>query len=261
VLAEAMEEEVAIRGDLPKTGKEVEITENCEHPHMGIVLLGPPGAGKGTQGSLMKSTYCVCHLSTGDMLRAAAAAETELGKKTKALIDAGQLVSDDIMVKLIKENLKSPECSKGFILDGFPRTVNQAEKLDSMLEEDHKKIDFAIKLSIPDSVLVTRITGRLIHPPSGRSYHVDLKPPREPMKDDATGETLVQRPDDNETTFRQRLETYYRQTAPVAEYYDKRHVLRNIDANRQPHIVWASLQAIFAPLLRKSTSHTSSSSQ
>jgi adenylate kinase len=189
------------------------------------------------------------------MLRAAVAAETEVGKKAKTMMETGRLVDDEIMADLIKENLKSPECSKGFILDGFPRTINQAKKLDEILQEDHKKVDYAIELKIPDSVLIRRVTGRLVHLSSGRSYHVDFKPPREPMKDDATGESLIQRPDDNEATLKQRLETYSRETTSVANYYAQKNILKNVDANRPPHLVWASLQAIFSPTVTRQANY------
>ena len=212
-----------------------------------IVLLGPPGAGKGTQSPLVRKKYQVCHLATGDMLRAAVAAGTPLGRQAKQIMDRGELVSDDIMVSMIREELeRNYECARGFILDGFPRTVPQAQKLDTMLASKGQKVDHAVEFVIPDALLVARITGRLIHPASGRSYHREFNPPKRDMVDDVTGEPLVQRSDDNPELLKKRLETYHRQTMPVAEYYRHRGVWRPVDASQSPGAVWIALQAIFA---------------
>jgi len=146
--------------------------------------MGPPGSGKGTQSHKLVSSFHVCHLATGDMLRAAVANGTDVGKKAKSLMEAGQLVPDDLVVDLIRDNLERSDCAKGFILDGFPRTVAQAEKLDEMLSATHRSLDKAIEFQIDDSLLVRRITGRLVHPASGRSYHVEFAPPKAPMVDD-----------------------------------------------------------------------------
>lgn len=213
---------------------------------MRMILMGPPGAGKGTQAPRIKDKYCICHLATGDMLRAQVAKKTALGREAKKIMDAGGLVSDEIMVNMIKSELdNNPECKNGFILDGFPRTVAQAERLDDMLEERKQKLMHAVELQIDDSLLVSRITGRLIHPASGRSYHKIFNPPKEHMKDDVTGEPLIQRSDDNADTLRKRLATYHQQTTPVVSYYQRTGIWKPVDASQEPGHVWQSLLKIF----------------
>lgn len=213
---------------------------------MRMVLMGPPGAGKGTQAPALKDKYCVCHLATGDMLRSQVAKKTELGKEAKKIMDQGGLVSDEIMVNMIKSELdNNTECKNGFILDGFPRTVAQAERLDDMLTTRQQKLQHAVELQIDDALLVARITGRLVHPASGRSYHKIFNPPKEEMKDDITGEPLIQRSDDNAETLKKRLGTYHAQTAPVVDYYKKTGIWRGIDASQEPGQVWKSLLGVF----------------
>lgn len=213
-----------------------------------MILIGPPGAGKGTQAPkiLEKFNNCVCHLATGDMLREQVSKQTELGKMAKEIMDQGGLVSDEIMVSMIKDQLETnPACKSGFILDGFPRTTPQAEKLDGMLREKNQKLDHVVELKINDNLLISRITGRLVHPASGRSYHKEFSPPKKPMTDDVTGEPLIQRSDDNAETLKKRLATYHAQTAAVTDYYRKQGIWAPVDASQSPKVVWQSINAIF----------------
>jgi len=180
------------------------------------------------------------------MLREQVVKQTELGIAAKKIMDVGGLVSDEIMVGMIKNELdNNEECRNGFILDGFPRTVPQADRLDSMLAHRGEKLNHVVQLEIDDALLVARITGRLIHPASGRSYHRIFNPPKEPMKDDVTGEPLMQRSDDNAETLKKRLVTYHQQTKPVVGYYKERGIWRGIDASQEPGAVWKQLLGIF----------------
>ncbi|WPK24814.1 hypothetical protein PUMCH_002105 [Australozyma saopauloensis] len=207
-----------------------------------MVLIGPPGAGKGTQAPNLKDKFCACHLATGDMLRAQVAAKTDLGVEAKKIMDKGGLVSDEIMVNMIKSELENnKECANGFILDGFPRTIPQAEKLDSMLDDRKTPLEKAVELKIDDELLVARITGRLVHPASGRSYHKLFNPPKKEMTDDETGEPLVQRSDDNEDALKKRLVTYHKQTEPIVDYYRNKGIWSGIDASQKPTTVWADI--------------------
>lgn len=211
-------------------------------PDRRVILVGPPGSGKGTQSPLIKDEYCLCHLATGDMLRAAVNAKTPLGVKAKEAMDKGELVSDDLVIGIIDEAMKKPSCQKGFILDGFPRTVVQAEKLNEMLARRGTKIDKVLNFAIDDEILEARITGRWIHPSSGRSYHETFAPPKVPGVDDVTGEPLVQRKDDNAAVLKSRLEAFHKQTEPVIDYYAKKGVIANIHAEKSPTEVTVEVQ-------------------
>lgn len=181
---------------------------------MRLILLGCPGAGKGTQAKFITNNFHIPQISTGDIFRAAIQNDTELGKKVKAIVEDGQLVPDDLVIQLVKERLSQPDCENGFLLDGFPRTVAQAEALQKIAT-----IDAVIDIDVPENEIVERLSGRLVHPASGRTYHIYNQPPHVANKDDVTGEPLIQRPDDSEETVRKRLAVYQAQTSPLREYY------------------------------------------
>jgi adenylate kinase len=184
---------------------------------MRLILLGPPGAGKGTQAAFIREKYGIPQISTGDMLRAAVKAGTPLGLAAKKVMDAGQLVSDDITIGLVKERLKQPDCAKGYLFDGFPRTIPQAEAMKAA----RVWLDYVLEIDVPDDEIIARMSGRRVHPPSGRSYHVKFNPPKRDGRDDETGEPLVQRDDDREDTVKKRLEVYRAQTRPLVDYYGR----------------------------------------
>ncbi|MEX2239243.1 MAG: adenylate kinase [Burkholderiales bacterium] len=184
---------------------------------MRLVLLGPPGAGKGTQAAFITGKYGIPQVSTGDMLRAAAKAGTPLGLAAQKVMDAGHLVADDIIIALVKERLRAPDRARGYLFDGFPRTVGQAEAMKAA----GVAVDHVLEIDVPEDEIVLRMSGRRVHPASGRSYHVKFNPPRMPDRDDVTGEPLIQREDDREETVRKRLEVYRRQTRPLVDYYTR----------------------------------------
>jgi adenylate kinase len=182
---------------------------------MRLILLGPPGAGKGTQAQLIKQRFHIPQISTGDMLRAAAKAGTPLGLEAKKIMDSGALVSDDIIVNLVKERLAQPDCQQGYLFDGYPRTLVQVEAMNAA----GVALDWVVQVHVPDQDIVTRMSGRWVHPASGRSYHTVFNPPKKMGFDDETGEPLIQRDDDREEAVRKRLEVYHAQTSPLVSYY------------------------------------------
>ena len=184
---------------------------------MRLILLGAPGAGKGTQAAFLCQKFGIPQISTGDMLRAAVKAGTELGLAAKKVMDSGGLVSDDIIIGLVKERITQADCANGFLFDGFPRTIPQAEAMKAAAV----KIDVVLEIDVPDSAIIERMSGRRVHVASGRTYHVVFNPPKVAGKDDATGEDLIQREDDKEETVRKRLEVYHQQTRPLVDYYSQ----------------------------------------
>jgi adenylate kinase len=184
---------------------------------MRLILLGAPGAGKGTQAAFICQKYGIPQISTGDMLRAAVKAGTPLGLAAKKVMDAGSLVSDDIIIGLVKERIAQPDCAKGFLFDGFPRTIPQAEAM----KDAGVKLDLVLEIDVPDEAIIERMSGRRVHAASGRTYHVKYNPPKADGKDDVTGEDLIQRQDDEEATVRKRLQVYQDQTRPLVDYYSR----------------------------------------
>ena len=184
---------------------------------MRLILLGGPGAGKGTQAQYISEKFNIPQISTGDMLRSAVKAESALGLEAKKVMDAGQLVSDDIIMGLVRERIQQPDCNNGYLFDGFPRTLAQAEAMKT----EGIDVDFVVEIAVSDEEIIRRMSGRRVHLPSGRTYHVLFNPPKESDKDDVTGEPLIQRDDDKEDTVRQRLAVYHEQTKPLINYYSE----------------------------------------
>ena len=184
---------------------------------MKIILLGGPGAGKGTQAQFITEHFQIPQISTGDMLRAAVAAGTEVGLQAKAVMDAGQLVSDEIILALVKERITQPDCEQGFLFDGFPRTIPQAQAL----KDNQVNIDYVVEIAVDDAEIIKRMSGRRVHLPSGRTYHVIFNPPRREGVDDETGEALIQREDDHEDTVKNRLSVYHAETSPLIDFYQR----------------------------------------
>ena len=199
---------------------------------MRFILLGPPGAGKGTQASFICRKFAVPQISTGDMLRAAIKAGTELGLKAKKLMDAGQLVPDDVILGMVKHRIEEDDCSGGFLFDGFPRTLAQAEAMKNL----GLHIDYVIEIAVPDEEIIQRMSGRRVHPASGRTYHVKFNPPKVADKDDVTGEPLILRRDDQPETVKERLRVYHVQTQPLIEYYSKWQAAGDADAPKHLRI-------------------------
>ena len=222
--------------------EEIARRQVCEtRPKKDIILVGPAGSGKGTQAPKIKDELCLCHLATGDLLRNAVAKGTEVGKKAKAIMERGELVPDQIVIDLIEGALQWPECERGVLLDGFPRTVPQAEALDAMFERKGKSLSHVLEFNIADEILEERITGRRVHPGSGRSYHVKFNPPKVEGVDDVTGEPLIQRGDDTVEALSKRIDSYHKQTSPILDYYRSKNLLKTFDASQKIDKVWGEI--------------------
>ena len=211
---------------------------------MNIILLGPPGAGKGTQAKMLIDAYSIPQISTGDMLREAVKNQTPLGLEAKKFMDAGQLVTDEVVIGLVKERIAKPDCASGFMLDGFPRTVAQAEALDKVLDKMSKNIDHVVSIEVPSAELMGRLTGRRTCKSCGQGFHVMFDPPKAEGKCDKCGGELYQRDDDNETTVGNRLKVYESQTKPLIDYYQGKGLLRPIDGVGPIDAIFGRVKAV-----------------
>jgi len=228
--------------DLPK---KVELEEeDREGENMKLIFLGPPGAGKGTQAKMLIERYGIPQISTGDILRAAVKEGTPMGKKAKEYMDAGKLVTDDIVIGIMEDRLKQDDCKKGFILDGFPRTVAQAIALDDMLKNLNMPLDKVLALIVPDEELLTRLTGRRTCKSCNQMYHIVFDPPKKEGVCDKCGGELYQRQDDNEETIKNRLAVYHSQTAPLLDFYSKKGILFEIDGKKNPDEIFKDIVKI-----------------
>lgn len=214
---------------------------------MKIVIMGAPGCGKGTQSPALTERYNICHLSTGDLLRAAVADGTPNGLKAKSAMDNGQLVTDDIVFGIVQDNMGKPECKNGYIIDGLPRTLEQAKKMEAM----GINVDKAISFEVPDEVIIERTSGRWIHRASGRTYHTVFAPPKVVGKDDVTGEALMQRNDDKKEVVTKRLQVFHKEVGPIHDFYRNQGKLMVIDGNRKMEQVRSTLFTLLDPLYRK----------
>ena len=217
-------------------------------PELNLILLGPPGAGKGTQAERIREDEDLAYIATGDMLRQAVADGTELGTRAKRYMDAGELVPDEVIIGVIVERVKSADARDGFLLDGFPRTIGQAEALDDALGRAGRDLTAVLLIDAPDEEIVRRISGRRVGPVSGRVYHVEFDPPKVEGKDDADGADLIQRDDDRPETVRKRLEVYHAQTAPLVAHYEERGLLHRIDGMDSPSEVHEHVRATISTL-------------
>jgi len=204
-------------------------------------MLGAPGAGKGTQAKMLSEKYDIPHISTGDIFRANIKNKTELGKKAKGYMDAGQLVPDELVVDLVVDRIKQQDCFKGFILDGFPRTIPQAEALDYALNNQNEKIDFAVNVDVPDAAIIDRMSGRRACVGCGATYHIKFNPTRKPDVCDVCGEKLILREDDKAETVKKRLEVYHAQTQPLIDYYAKKKALLTVDGTQDINVVFNTI--------------------
>jgi adenylate kinase len=217
-------------------------------PELNLILFGPPGAGKGTQADRLRIDFRLPFISTGDMLRANVKEGTELGNKAKEYMDQGDLVPDQLIVAMAAERLGEPDAQDGFILDGFPRTIEQAEALDKQLSELKRHVTAAILIEVPDDEVVRRLSGRRVCVKSGHNYHVEFDPPKREGVCDQDGSRLIQRDDDKPEVIRNRLDVYHKQTEPLVDYYDQKGLMRRIDGTRSPDEVHDHIRAVIATL-------------
>ena len=217
-------------------------------PELNLILFGPPGAGKGTQADRLRIDFRLPFISTGDMLRANVKDETQLGVKAKSYMDKGELVPDDLIVAMARERLGEPDAQDGFILDGFPRTIEQAKALDRQLDELKRRVTAAILIDTPDEEVIRRLSGRRVCVKAGHNYHVEFDPPKREGVCDQDGSRLIQRDDDKPDVIRNRLEVYHDQTEPLIDYYDQQGLMRRIDGTRSPDEVHDHIRAVIATL-------------
>lgn len=210
---------------------------------MNLILMGLPGAGKGTQAEKITNKYAIPHISTGDMFRAAITNETELGIKAKAYMDKGQLVPDDVTIGIVRERLAESDCNEGFLLDGFPRTVAQADALEKLLEAEGKKLDYVINIDVPEQLLMDRLTGRRVSK-AGRTYHIMYNPPKVEGKCDVDGSDLIQRDDDKPETVRERLKVNLKQAKPLFDFYNEKGYLQNVNGDQEIDAVFNDIDQL-----------------
>ncbi|WP_368489077.1 adenylate kinase [Clostridium sp. BJN0013] len=217
---------------------------------MKIILLGPPGAGKGTQAKFISEEYSIPHISTGDIFRKNISDNTPLGVEAKKYLDKGQLVPDEVTINIVKDRLSMDDCKNGFLLDGFPRTVYQAEALDLFLNVDNNKIDVVLLIDVPKELIFERMTGRRICPSCGASYHVKFNPPKLKDKCDICNNDIIQRKDDTESTVKDRLDVYEKQTEPLINYYKKQEVISTIDGNGEINQVFQRVKSVLGAVCK-----------
>ncbi len=213
---------------------------------MNLILMGLPGVGKGTQAEQIVNNYGIPHISTGDMFRSAIKNETELGLKAKSYMDAGGLVPDEVTIGIVKDRLSQDDCEKGFLLDGFPRTIAQAEALEELLSTLGRELDHVINIHVPEELLVERLTGRRVSPSSGKTYHVMYNPPKVEGKCDLDGSDLIQRDDDKPETVKKRIEVNQQQAQPLIDFYESKGYLKHIDGDQDINVVYKDIQALLA---------------
>ncbi len=211
---------------------------------MKLLIMGRPGAGKGTQAANIREYYHIPHISTGDMFRAAIKNQTKLGVTAKGYMDQGLLVPDEVTIGIVRERLSEPDCQKGFLLDGFPRTITQAEALDQILKDNGVQLDAVLDVNVPADILIRRMVGRRVCKNCGATYHIEFNAPKQEGICDACGTKLIQRADDNEATAQNRLAVYDQQTAPLLEYYNKKHLLKTVNGDQPLDKVFEDIKAV-----------------